>query len=183
MEKVNKFNRQSIKIKVLIGNDLISYDSLFFENMKGFSSHPYSILLSSCRMRESVQTVLLNYHKIGLAPYVVEVELGKDELWWRIFLGHYKSREEALNTIKEYGLSNSIVIKTPYTILIGNYSSGDEATEKLRSIKELGYSPYILEPGEDNFQLVVGAFKKRKNAEKRRIDLLSDGIKNQIIKR
>ena len=183
MEKVNKFNRQSIKIKVLIGNDLISYDSLFFENVKGFSSHPYSILLASCRMRESVQKVLLNYHKIGLTPYVVKVELGKNELWWRICLGHYKSREGALKTIKEYGLSNSIVIKTPYTILIGNYSSGNEATEKLQSIKELGYSPYIVEPGEDNLQLVVGAFKERKNAEKRRIDLLSDGIKNQIIKR
>ena len=60
-----------------------------------------------------MQKVLFDYHKIGLAPYVVKVELGKNELWWRIFLGHYKSREEALNAIKEYGLSNSIVMKTP----------------------------------------------------------------------
>jgi len=183
MEKVYKFNRQSIKIKVLIGNDLISYDRLFSEDEKGVSFHPYSILLSSCRLRESVQKVLLNYHKIGFAPYVVRVELGKNELWWRIFLGHYKSREEALFTIKEYGLSNAIVIKTPYTILIGNYSSGDKAAEKLQSFKELGYSPYIVEQDENNCQLVVGAFNKRKDAENQRIDLLSDGIKNQIIER
>jgi len=67
--------------------------------------------------------------------------------------------------------------------LIGNYSSEDEATEMLQSIKELGYSPYIVKPGENNFQLVEGTFIKRKEAEKQRIDLLFDGIKNQIIRR
>jgi cell division protein FtsN len=151
--------------------------------MKEVSFHPYSILLSSCQMRESVQKVLFKYHEIGLVPYVVKIELGEKELWWRIFMGHYRSKEEALKAIKEHGLSEAIVMKTPYTNLIGNYSSEDDATEMLQSIKELGYSPYIVEPGENNFQLVVGAFKKRKEAEKQRIDLLSDGIKNQIIRR
>ena len=183
MEKADHFNRPSIKIKVLIGHDLISYDGLFSENMEGVSFHPYSILVASCRMRESVRKVLLDYNKIGLAPYVVKVELGSNEIWWRIFLGHYKSRGEALKTIKEYDLSNSIVIKTPYTTLIGNYSSEDKATERLQSIKESGYSPYIVKPGKNNFQLVVGAFKKRKDAEKQKIDLLSAGIKNQVIRR
>lgn len=183
MEQVNEFSRQNIKIKVLIGKDLISYDRLFSETMKEASFHPYSILLSSCQMRESVQKVLFKYHEIGLVPYVVKIELGEKELWWRIFMGHYRSKEEALKAIKEHGLSEAIVMKTPYTNLIGNYSSEDDATEMLQSIKELGYSPYIVKPGENNFQLVVGAFKKRKEAEKQRIDLLSDGIKNQITRR
>ena len=183
MEKVNEFSRQNIKIKVLIGKDLISYDRLFSETMKEVSFHPYSILLSSCQMRESVQKVLFKYHEIGLVPYVVKIELGEKELWWRIFMGHYRSKEEALKAIKEHGLSEAIVMKTPYTNLIGNYSSEDEAIEMLQSIKELGYSPYIVKSGENNFQLVVGAFKKRKEAEKQRIDLLSDGIKNQITRR
>jgi hypothetical protein len=37
MEKVNEFSRQNIKIKVLIGKDLISYDRLFSETMKEVS--------------------------------------------------------------------------------------------------------------------------------------------------
>jgi tetratricopeptide (TPR) repeat protein len=40
MEKVNEFSRQNIKIKVLIGKDLISYDRLFSETMKEVSFHP-----------------------------------------------------------------------------------------------------------------------------------------------
>jgi Flp pilus assembly protein TadD len=183
MEKVNKFNQQRNKIKVLIGKDLIPYNRSFSENKKEVSFHPYSILLSSCRMRESVQKVLFKYHEIGLVPYIVKIELGEKKLWWRIFIGHYKYKEEALKVIKEYGLSEAIVMKTPYTNLIGNYSSEGEATEMLQSIKELGYSPYIIKPGENNYQIVVGAFKKRKQAEKQKIDLLSDNIKSRIIRR
>ena len=60
----------------------------------------YCILLSKCRQWDSVQKVLIKYRKIGLAPYVVKVELGKNEVWWRIFAGHYKTRERGAQNKK-----------------------------------------------------------------------------------
>ena len=171
------------KIRLLIGKDMVPHNDVISKPIKGVSLHPYSILLSSCRQWDSVQKVLINYRKIGLAPYVVKVELGKNEVWWRIFAGHYKTRKEALRAKNRRDLSDSIIMKTPYTNLIGGFSSETEATEMLLSIKKLGYSPYIVKTVENNFQLVVGAFMTKKGAEKQKIELESKGIKNQIIER
>ena len=111
MERAGAYSRKNIKIRVLIGKDLKYNNWSTTKSERKASFRPYSILLSSCRLQESVQKVLFNYHKIGLDPFVVRFQVGKNELWWRVFLGHYKSREEALNVIKEKGLSNSIVMK------------------------------------------------------------------------
>ena len=152
-------------------------------SLKKGASHPYSILLASCRLEESAQIVYFNYKKLGLAPYIVKVELGHSNVWFRIFTGHYKTRKEALGVIKEYGLSDSLVLKTPYANLIGIFSSEDEATDALGFLQRLGYSPYFVEEAENSFLLVVGAFMKRKGADKQGLELQLDGIQNQIIKR
>ena len=81
------------------------------ESLKEESSGPYSILLSSCRLQESVQIVLTKYKKIGLDPYVVKVDLGEKGFWWRIWAGHYESREKAIKEKNKYGLSDKIVLK------------------------------------------------------------------------
>ena len=81
------------------------------EGLKEESSGPYSILLSSCRLQESVQIVLTKYKKIGLDPYVVKVDLGEKGFWWRIWAGHYESREKAIKEKNKYGLSDKIVLK------------------------------------------------------------------------
>jgi cell division septation protein DedD len=74
-------------------------------------------------------------------------------------------------------------MKTPYTNLIDSFSSEIEATEMLHNIKKLGYSPYIVKTVENNFQLVVGAFKTKKGAKKQKLELESNGLQNQIIER
>jgi|GEM_PF-3976926 len=74
-------------------------------------SRPYSILLSSCQLRESVQQVLLNYKKTDLKPFVVKVNLGEKGVWWRIFSGHYETRLRANNEKNNRGLADKIVLK------------------------------------------------------------------------
>jgi hypothetical protein len=95
------------------------------------------------------------------------VKLDKNGSWWRIFAGHYKTRKEALQIKNRHDLSDSIIMKTAYTNLIDSFSSETEATEMLHSIKKLGYSPYIVKTVENNFQLVVGAFKIKKEQRSR----------------
>lgn len=152
-------------------------------SLKERALHPYSILLASCRLEESAQIVYFNYKKIGLAPYIVKVELGQNKVWFRIFAGHYKTRKEALRVIKEYDLSASLVLKTPYANLIGIFSSEDEAADILGLLQRLGYSPYFVKEAENSFLLVVGAFMTRKKADKQSLELQLEGIQNQIVKR
>ena len=75
-------------------------------------SRPYSILLSSCQLQESVQHVLLNYKETDLKPFVVKVNLGEKGVWWRIFSGHFETRLMANNEKNNRGLADKIVLKT-----------------------------------------------------------------------
>ncbi|MGD9181587.1 MAG: SPOR domain-containing protein [Desulfobacterales bacterium] len=147
------------------------------------SYHPYSILLSSCRLPQSARKIVTDYQKVGLAPYVAKVEFKNGDVWLRVFAGHYQTRAEALTVKQKHHLSKAIVKKTPYTNLIDTFSSKDEVNDALRRLKDLGYSPYVLKRAENRFHLVVGAFITREGAEKQKSELESKGISNQIVQR
>ena len=147
------------------------------------SPHPYSILLSSCRLPQSARKIVTEYKKVGLAPYVAKVEFKNGDVWLRVFAGQYQTRKEALKVKQKHHLSKALVKKTPYTNLIDTFSSEDEMKDTLGRLKGLGYSPYVLKRAENRFQLVVGAFITREGAEKQKSELQSKGISNQIVQR
>jgi cell division septation protein DedD len=147
------------------------------------SNHPYSILLSSCRLPQSARKIISDYQKMGLAPYVAKVEFKNGDVWLRVFTGHYQTRKEALTVKKDHHLSEAIVMKTPYANLIGTFSSEDAMKASLKRLKDLGYSPYVLKSPANKIQLVVGAFITKEGAEKQKSELQSKGIPNTIIDR
>ena len=151
--------------------------------LKQKSNHPYSILLSSCRLPQSAQKIVTEYKKVGLTPYVAKVEFKNGDVWLRVFAGQYQTRKEALTVKQKHHLSKALVKKTPYTNLIDTFSSEDEMKDALRRLKGLGYSPYVLKRAENRFQLVVGAFITREGAEKQKSELKSKGIPNEIVQR
>jgi len=151
--------------------------------LKQKSYHPYSIMLSSCRLPQSARKIVTDYKKVGLAPYVAKVEFKNGDVWLRVFEGHYQTRKEALTVKQKHHLTKAIIKKTPYTNLIDTFSSEDAMKDALGRLKGLGYSPYVLKRAENRFQLVVGAFITREGAEKQKSELQSKGISNQIVQR
>jgi hypothetical protein len=182
-ENLIELHKLENKIRLLIGKDMVAYDEVIIEPKEKVSLYPYSIQLSSCRSRDSAYAVLCDYQKRGLIPYIVHVDLGEGEFWWRVFVGHYKTRKEALRAKKEYDLSDSIVKKTPYSNLINVFSSEIEAKDNFSRLQNLGYSPYIVKADEKTFRLVEGAFATRERAIKHKLALQSKGIQNQVVKR
>ena len=82
---------------------------------------PYSILLSSCQLQESVQKVLEKYKETDLKPFVVKVDLKDKGVWWRIFSGRYETRESAVDEKNTSGLADKIVLKaTPADSVIAH---------------------------------------------------------------
>jgi len=152
-------------------------------SVKQKSAYPYSIMLSSCRLPQSARKIVSNYQKTGLAPYIVKVKFDEGDEWLRVLSGHYKTRQEALKAIQENRLSNAIVKKTPYTNLIGTYTSMNEMQAKLNRIKALGYSPYFIKTHTGHFNLVVGAFVTKEGAENKKTELQSKGIQSTVIMR
>jgi septal ring-binding cell division protein DamX len=145
------------------------------------SKHPYSIMLSSCRLPQSARKVVSDYKKVGLKPYVVKVKFKSGNEWLRVLTGHYQTRNEAVEAKKEFRLSNAIVKKTPYTNLVGTYTSLDEMQADLQKIKKLGYSPYFLKTPTGELKLMVGAFVTKNAAEDQQAELQAKGIQNTVI--
>lgn len=138
-------------------------------------------MLSSCRLPQSARKIVSNYKKAGLSPYVVKVKFDEGDEWLRVLSGHYKTRQEALKAKQQHRLSGAIVKRTPYTNLIGTYTSVDEMKAELGRVKALGYSPYFLKTGTGQYKLVVGAFVTREGAENLRAELQTKGIQNTVI--
>ena len=153
------------------------------ESLKPEPYHPYSILLSSCRLPQSARKIVSDYQKVGLAPYVVKVKFDEGDEWLRVLAGHYQTRQEALKVKKEQQLSAAIVKKTPYTNFIGTFAAEEAMQDDLSRLRKLGYSPYFLKTQNDRYKLVVGAFITKKGAENQSKELQSKGIQNKVIRR
>ena len=104
---------------------------------------PYSILLSSCQQKESVQKVLSKYKDLDLESYVVKVDLGEKGSWWRIFAGHYESREGAIVDRNKFGLPDKIVLRVTSASHMDAYNSENEAENKMSLLLKNDDDPYF----------------------------------------
>jgi cell division septation protein DedD len=168
--------------------DNVSGSPIFVDNEIIFSqykseSHPYSLMLGFYRNVERAKKAVSINRMKGLSPYYVRVDLKKKGIWFRVFINHFKNREEAEKYRRDYGLSRSIVMKTRYANLIGIYSAEDKLQERILSLNKIGYFPYIIKDDQKQFQLFVGAFLTKAGAEQQYNDLHSSGFQNQIVKR
>jgi septal ring-binding cell division protein DamX len=147
-----------------------------------FPSLPYTLMLSSCRLLQNARNVVAEYRTKGLSPFIVKVELGNGQVWWRTMAGCYQTREEAAKAKEQYGLADALIKKMPYTNLVGTFSSEQRAQVEIHHLEELGYSPYPIN-GEKSLRLLVGAFETREGAAKQQAELQAQGISSQIIQR
>ena len=145
--------------------------------------HPYSIMLSSCKLPQSARKIVSDYQKAGFTPYVVKVKFDSGEEWLRVMTGHYKTRRDALKVKNEQQLSAAIVKKTPYTNLIGTFTALESMQADINRLSKSGYSPYFLKAPNGRYKLVVGAFVTKEGAENQSNELRAKGIQSQVIRR
>lgn len=82
---------------------------------------PYSILLSSCQLQDSIPKVLSIYNETELEPYVVKIDLGDKGIWWRILAGHFETREAAIIEKNKNDLTEKIVLQGPFENHLDNH--------------------------------------------------------------
>jgi cell division septation protein DedD len=145
--------------------------------------YPYSLILASFRSLENALNTLSYYRSTGLSPYLVKVDLEEKGVWWRLYLGHYKTREEAQKVKKEQNFSDSLVKKTAYANLIGVFSSRRNIADMSRRLDLLGYFPYVIKEAKGPLRLFVGAFNTRKGVEEQNLELRANGIQSRVVKR
>ena len=107
------------------------------------TSRPYSILLSSCQQKESVAKVISEYKQSDLEPYVVKVDLGEKGSWWRIFTGHYETRQGAIIEMNKLGLTDKIVIKASTAKHMDDSKSKTKESNRVSFLMRIDVDPYF----------------------------------------
>ena len=152
------------------------------ETDKGVESYPYSVLLSTFRTLENAQKGMDIFKKKGLSTYWVKVDLGDRGTWYRVFTGFFKDFKDAVLFIKTRHIAGAIAKKTQYTVLLGKYSSEKEIEAEAKRIRNLGYSPYIINKNSERL-LYIGAFFTEEGAIEQRSELISRGVQCRVAER
>jgi hypothetical protein len=146
-------------------------------------TYPFSLLLSSNRGKENALTTLPDYRRKGLAPYLVQTDLGEKGKWWRTLYGYYPSPDDALQAKKALNLVEAVVVKTPFANLVGEYPSEKEATEAAVQLSRKGLFPYTVKGPQNQTWLVAGAFPTQQAAEQQQLELEAQGVPARTIRR
>ncbi len=162
--------------KVVPSDDEVSLENRVF-------SYPYSISLGSFKTLVNARKAISIFQERGLAPYWVKVDLGAKGVWFRVFAGYFRTREDANAFIKDNRIVGGESRHTRYANLIGTYSSKKRLEEMRLRLLDLGYYPYVIEGIYGESFLFMGAFYQRARAEKHAAELASKGFQSQVVNR
>jgi len=158
-------------------------DNIAASPEKKGSSYPYSLQLGSYRTLERANNAVSEYNTKGISAYWVKADLEERGVWYRVLVGHFKNMEKANKFRQEHKLTKSVLKNIQYANLIGIYDMEGEYLDRMKSLKELGYFPYVIEEEGKGIRLFTGAFHSKSGAEKLHLDLQSKGFQNEIVKR
>lgn len=144
---------------------------------------PYSIQVASFPSLGMAQKAIEKYQYLGLPLYHARVNLGKKGIWWRVYIGHYQTKEDAMGARKETKLLDSMVRKTSYANLIGVFVSKNDFAVVYRRLKENNFSPYVIKGNDKHFRLYSGAFITKKGADEHKFELQKNGLQSIVVKR
>jgi len=144
--------------------------------------YPYSIYLGSYA-KSRLEKAISIYQEKGLAPYWVKVDLGDKGVWFRVFAGYFRSKEAAEGYIKANRLDEAEPRHTKYAVFLGEYQSADELNRAKEKLLSIGFCPYSIKDANEGILLYSGAFYRKDFAEKAQNELISKGIKAELVER
>jgi cell division septation protein DedD len=167
------------------------------DNIKQFSKQndlkhqdffPYTIQVSSHKKEKISILEAMKARDKGNSGFVSYVNIPGKGDWYRVFIGFYRTVEEAEQAaveLKKEAYPHAFVVKMPFAVQIGISSKNEELKEletELRSKGHLAYS--VLDRlSNDKIRLLVGAFRTEEEAEILAKQLQKEGFQPQVVQR
>ena len=147
------------------------------------SYHPFVIQLGSFKNFKQVTRAVASYASKGLDVHWDWVDLGEKGKWYRVFIGYFESKADALKAQRVHGLKNSLIRFNPWTVLVGRFSEGQTMISILSRLRENHFDTHIVESADDFNWLLTGAFANRQGAEKVVNELQMLNLSAQVVPR
>ncbi len=157
---------------------ILSYEPLTAEytndcpDSSGFS--PYVVQLASFKHFRSIRKAIPVYKKQVAEISWQRLYNRKNERWYRLISGRFKTKEEALEYQKKNRLAGSIVRYSPWTLKVGKCGLSKDLDELLKLLQQKGYDGYLYNVADEIYQVRVGTFKTlaRTKKDSKNIQLL-----------
>jgi len=189
-DKTNSLTSQKLAQKPSeLNNDENNTQQLSRHNaLKPQDFFPYTIQVSSGKNKKTSILEAMKSRSKGNSGFVSHVYIPGKGDWYRLFMGFYRTFEEAGKAafeLKKQEYPHAIVVKMPFAIQVG-ISFKDEELKKLEAdLRSKGYLAYsVLDRLYNNkIRLLVGAFPTEKEAAILTEKLQREGFKPQVVKR
>lgn len=173
-----------------------SSDTLPLENLdiSGDDTHlsnqvlyPYTVQVCSVRLKESAINIAKTSRMMGDFAFTSPAYLPEKGDWYRVFVGYYRTSEEAGKAafaLKKRKYPHAFVTKMPFAIQID--IPFHEDIKKVKAYLESnGCLAYSLSDriSDENTELLIGAFKIKKDAVRFMERLQEDNIKTRLVLR
>ena len=138
--------------------------------------YPFSLRTGSFRDLQKTEEAVAMLRKMGLSPYWSHVDLGEKGKWFRVFVGHFRTLEDAKEFEKTHGVPADRVLKTAYAVKVGESPSKKELEKVALDLERLGRSPYFIRTPQNGYRLLVGAFVTQEAADQLALQLKEAGV-------
>lgn len=150
---------------------------------RGAGRRPYSVYLGSFSTPEQARKALSIHLREDFPPYAVRMDFGDKGVWYRIFMGHFQTREEAEGFVAKHQIEGAEVKETKYAVRLGTFKAPEAMEAKKNALSTLGLFPYTIKEADGQMSFYIGAFLRKEDAEKERRDLNSKGISGEPVER
>jgi len=144
---------------------------------------PYSLYLGSFSTPEQARKALSIHQREDFPAYAVRMDFGDKGVWYRIFMGHFQTREEAEGFVAKHKIQGVEVKETKYAVRLGTFVADEAVQAKKTSLSTLGFFPYAIREADGRVSLYTGAFPRKEDAEKEWQDLKVKGIQAEPVER
>jgi cell division septation protein DedD len=150
--------------------------------------YPFTIQVSSRKNKDASIREAMEIRNKGKSGFVSPASIPEKGNWYRVFIGWYRNFEEAQQAaleLKAQVYPQAIVVKMPFAIQIGVFSSDEELKKLDADFRSKGYVALSVPDRLDNnkIRLLVGAFRTEKEAETLAKDLEKEGVKPKVVRR
>ena len=143
---------------------------------------PYSLEVYTSAALEMAEAEHLRLSGFGVGPvYIGQRGEEPDSMNWSVFLGSFRSRDEASESPWGSRFPESNPVRLPYTLLLEEGISLVDLGTKKQEYERKGYYPWIDNPEEGHYRLLLSAYDTRSRAMAQHRYLQREQIDSTII--
>ena len=128
--------------------------------------------------------------RLGFNAYSFPINISRSKKIFRVYVGRFPSQDlarELASKLKRYAFSRyAIPVKSPYTLMMGEFEIEDEAETLILNLRSLGFSPLLYTFSEreflnPRFRVFLGAFVTEKDTAKLSQELQAKNLSHELI--